>query len=318
MFDTTYDYFAIALITILLGACAGTTSVDEPPSEPTGTLGTYTSGADGFHTHTYYFDTGSQVVVFDAQFTPDAARAAIDQIREDTDSPITHVVITHANPDKFNGASVFQKLGAKVVASESTVEAMPEVHAYKKHYFVNIAEQFTEDTYPERPQVDVTFEDELTISSAGGPEVVLHHLDYAATAPGHTVAEIDAVDALIVGDLVHHGVHAWLEGPIVEGAPQPDLDSWRNGLEALRRFDVATVHGGRGAAAPLGQAVDQQQAYLDEVERIVRDELGPGEEPTEELNAELAGRIIDAFPDYEHGYMVQYSIYGLTGSIASE
>jgi hypothetical protein len=33
-------------------------------------------------------------------------------------------VITHPNPDKFNGAPAFQAAGATMIASEATVEAL--------------------------------------------------------------------------------------------------------------------------------------------------------------------------------------------------
>src|SRR3712207_6311339 len=77
-----------------------------------GTLYTYDSGEAGFFTKTYFYDTGSEVVAFDAQFTPELGEAAIASLREQTDNPITYLVITHPNPDKFNGAPPFQAEGA--------------------------------------------------------------------------------------------------------------------------------------------------------------------------------------------------------------
>src|SRR5918993_703493 len=66
-----------------------------------GTLYTYDSGEAGFFTKTYFYDTGTEVVAFDAQFTPELGEAAIASLREQTDNPISYLVITHPNPDKF-------------------------------------------------------------------------------------------------------------------------------------------------------------------------------------------------------------------------
>src|SRR5215211_9364290 len=93
-----------------------------------GALYTFDSGEAGFFTKTYFYDTGSEVVAFDAQFTPELAERAIASLREQTDNPLTYLVITHPNPDKFNGAPAFQDEGAKVVASEATADAIPRVH----------------------------------------------------------------------------------------------------------------------------------------------------------------------------------------------
>lgn len=51
---------------------------DDPVAGPDGgTLYTHDSGADGFFTRTYFYDTGAEVVAFDAQFTPALAEVAI-------------------------------------------------------------------------------------------------------------------------------------------------------------------------------------------------------------------------------------------------
>ena len=110
-----------------------------------GTLYTFDSGEAGFFTKTYFYDSGSEVVAFDAQFTPDLAEQAIASLREQTDNPITYLVITHPNPDKFNGAPAFQGEGAAVIASAATEAAIPGVHAYKKAGFVGMG-MFTEET----------------------------------------------------------------------------------------------------------------------------------------------------------------------------
>ena len=154
----------------------------------------YVSDAEGFDTRSFWIDTGLEVVVFDAQSTDAQAREII--------------------------LGIVRAAGAKVVASERTAAAIPGVHAYKRAFFVDVAKMIPADQYPAEPTIDLTFRDELKLPTNAG-EVWLRELDHAGVSSTQTVGWVPAARALFVGDLVHHGVHAWLEGGIVDGAPKP-------------------------------------------------------------------------------------------------
>jgi len=284
----------------------------------------WAAGAEGFNTQSWWYDTGREVVVFDAQFTPDLARTLVADIQRQTASPIRWLVITHPNPDKFNGAPVFQALGAKVVASQRTADALPGVHAYKKAFFVG-AGMFTDATYPALATVDVTFEDQLALPLAAG-RVELARLPGSGVSSTQTVAYLAAERALVVGDLIHHGVHAWLEGGIVDGRPRPDLDAWKRTLADLAaRYAGATVYDGRGTPAPIAAAAAEQVRYLDAARDVVRGylvELGPRVSELSGPQAgahhkELARRLAEVFPGYQFSYLVEYGVYGLAGALAA-
>lgn len=290
----------------------------DAPAEP-GALYTFTSDASGFDTHSFYYDTGSAVIVFDAQFTDALADALIADIAAHTDSPITHVVVTHPNPDKFNGTGRFRELGAEIVASEATAAAIPGVHAYKRSYFIG-AGAFTEDTYPAEASVDRTFAERLELGGA----VELQVLANPGVASTQTVAYIPAIDALIVGDLVHHRAHAWLEGGIEGGAPKPDLAGWKAALDELRAWPEATVYGGRGEPGPVEAVVPAQQAYLDAAQEIVAD-YTRDVDPTEfsgpaasEHYAALTAAFRAEFPDHALDYLIGYGVYGLVQSTLAD
>jgi glyoxylase-like metal-dependent hydrolase (beta-lactamase superfamily II) len=290
-----------------------------------GTLYTYDSGEAGFFTKTYFYDTGSEVVAFDAQFTPQLAEAAIASLREQTDNPITSLVITHPNPDKFNGAPAFQQEGAQVIASEATEAAIPGVHEYKKAAFVGMG-MFTEETYPEQATVDETFTGTHTIELSGGKAVELSELSQPGVSSTQTVAFIPELNALIVGDLVHHKLHAWLEGGIVNGQATPTIDDWIADLQELETTFAGepepTVYGGRGEPAPLSVAVADQIAYLQKADQIVTDYVAGLGDKTSELSSDKAGEhyaaiqaeLEKAFPDYAFPDMISFSVYGLVNS----
>ena len=290
-----------------------------------GALYTYDSGEAGFFTKTYFYDTGTEVVAFDAQFTPELAEAAIASLREQTDNPITYLVITHPNPDKFNGAPVFQTEGAQVIASQATEAAIPSVHAYKKAGFVGMG-MFTEETYPPQAMVDETFSDTMTIELNDGKSVELRELREPGVSSTQTVAFIPELNALLVGDLIHHQLHAWLEGGIVNGQATPTIAGWIADLQELETTFAAdpepTVYGGRGEPAPLSVAVADQIAYLETADQIVTDYVAGLGDKKSELSGDKAGEhyaaiqaeLEQAFPDYAFPDMISFSVYGLVNS----
>lgn len=283
---------------------------------------TFESGAEGFHTKTYFYDTGREVVAFDAQFTPAAAEAALRFLRTKTASPLAYLVITHPNPDKFNGAPVFRAAGAKVVASERTAAALPTVHAYKKNFFENVARMFPVGTYPALATIDETFADRASLSLSAG-RVDLVELSRAGVSGNQTVALLPEMNAVVVGDLVHGRAHAWLEGGITASGPRPELAGWIADLEelaAMPELNAKTqVLGGRGEMLPLAQAVAEQVAYLRQADEIVTNYVRSLPDARAELSGPAAAshwqvlqaRFEAAFPRHALSYLVQYGVYGL-------
>lgn len=293
------------------------------PVADAGTLGVFQSDANGFDTRTYYYDDGKEVTVFDTQFVPPLTVAMVDKIRSETASPITRVIVTHPNPDKFNGLSVLHALGAVSIGSQATADALPLVHDYKKSFWIGTMGAFTEATYPRLEPIRETFSGTMTIPLASGETITLFELKHSGVATTQTVARIDSTGDLIVGDLVHHHAHAWLEGGLVRGKPSPDLTSWIAALNELKALNGTSMHGGRGSDAPVAEAVSQQQDYLRIMDKLVGDyvrELGPRKEElrnpaaAKAHHAELQKRAVAAFPTYAAPYMVGFSVYGLAQS----
>ena len=309
----------------LLAVACGPKSADpaDATTTPTVTVHTWTSADAGFHTHSHWVDTGAEVVVFDAQFTADLAREVVADIQSQTDSPITTLVVTHPNPDKFNGATVFADLGAEVVASQATADAMPDVHAYKKAYFTSVG-MFTDDTYPQLPTIDRTFDGELVLDTA--VPVRLVELSSGGVTTTQTVAVMG--DALFAGDLTAGRAHAWLEGGIVGGVASPDLEAWDAALVELATLGApgAVLYPGRGEALPLDEAVDEQRVYLETAETVVADYVVSLDDPMAALTGAEAGdhyaaiteALVAETPDHDLSYLVTYGVYGLALSLAAE
>ncbi|GII04061.1 MBL fold metallo-hydrolase [Planobispora takensis] len=60
--------------------------------------------------------TGDGVVAIDAASTPEHAAAALRELREITELPVTHVILTHAHADHVGGVDAFRAGGATVIA----------------------------------------------------------------------------------------------------------------------------------------------------------------------------------------------------------
>lgn len=289
-----------------------------------GELHVFTSGAAGFHTHSYWYDDGKEVTVVDTQFTPAIAEALVQEIRSRTKSPITRVIVTHPNPDKFNALSVFHRLGAESFASADTAAAMPGVDAYKRYFWTKIAKAFTDETYPKVEPVKTTFTGRRTITLASGETLTLIALEGPGVSSAQSVVRIDSSGDLLVGDLVAHEAHAWLEGGIVGGKATPALDGWKRTLRQLPALGTGKLYGGRGGSGPVAEVVARQLAYLEKADAIVTayvKRLGrngaaalndPAKAPSH--HAAIQAELASAFPGYAHPELVGYGVYGLAQS----
>ncbi|HEU0204737.1 MAG TPA: MBL fold metallo-hydrolase [Burkholderiaceae bacterium] len=315
-----------ALLKTLLAATLATIALCAAPAHA-GKLGVFTSDAKGFDTHTFYYDDGQEVTLIDTQFVPALTQAMVEQVKRETRSPITRVIVTHPNPDKFNGLAYLHTLGIESISSKTAADAMPSVHAYKKSYFVNTAKMFTDETYPRFENVKTTFSGQTQIRLKSGETLSLIELAHPGVTSTQIVVRIDRTGDLLVGDLVHHKAHAWLEGAIVDGKPHADLAKWQAAVSELpglaKNRPSAKVYGGRGEFVPVAQAVEAQRKYLIRANALVDDYLAQLGSRKSELtdpakssahHQELAKRFAEEFPDYKLPYMIKYSVYGILGS----
>ena len=71
---------------------------------------------EGFISNAGFVVTSEGVVLFDALGTPSLAWALLQKIREITDKPITHMIVSHYHADHIYGLQVFKEEGAKIIA----------------------------------------------------------------------------------------------------------------------------------------------------------------------------------------------------------
>ena len=71
---------------------------------------------EGFISNAGFVVTSEGVVLFDALGTPSLAWTLLQKIRDITDKPITHVIVSHYHADHIYGLQVFKEEGAKIIA----------------------------------------------------------------------------------------------------------------------------------------------------------------------------------------------------------
>lgn len=178
------------------------------------------------------------VMIVEAQATPALANKVIENVRNVTDKPIHHLVLTHYHAVRVLGASAYQahtvimseKARSMVVERgqedwDSEFGRMPRL--FDRH------EDIPGLTYP-----TTTFENHMTVF-LGKRRVEIKFLGRAHTA-GDIVVHVPDENVMFTGDIVEADSACYCgDGHFVD---------WQNTLGAIRSFDLDAIAPGRGDA----------------------------------------------------------------------
>jgi glyoxylase-like metal-dependent hydrolase (beta-lactamase superfamily II) len=218
------------------------------------TVGSYTSPARTFTTASYWIEGPDGLVMVDTQFLPKEGLLALQQAEQASGKRVTHALVLHPNPDKFNGTAALQARGVKVFTSQAVLAAIPGVHTIRTSWFAN---EYKPD-YPQAAARPESFGAQTQSVQWAGVPLTLHVLGAGCSA-AHVV--LQAGDAVFVGDLVNPENHAWLE--------LGTIDAWLARLEEIKALAPRRVYPGRGQ--PGGpELLEKQATYLRFVQQLVR------------------------------------------------
>ena len=174
---------------------------------------------------------------------------------------------------------------------------------------------FTNDTYPE-PHVDMTFKNESDLPLQQG------RFDWRSWAARRELQPDGGSAAVAECELPECSLTPWWPGiwrtitrtPGLRAAgrtvqPTPTLDSWRTSSTRSKASGATEVLGGRGPAAPMAQAVDEEKAYLHDVQGLVArdaDAHGAAEVTGDAAQHDkaIADQVAAAFPAYQDPFML--------------
>lgn len=187
-------------------------------------------------------------------------------IRQKTDKPVSHVILTHLHPDHVLGTHAFDPLDAQVVGHEALPRALAD---RQTNYLESLASLIGPDfagTLPPVTDQTVALGKAFDID-LGGRILSLHSWPMAHTGTDLTVLDTKT-STLFVGDLVFD-VHA----PALDGS----LMGWQSVLDQLQDWNVERIVPGHGAPVldwPAGASA--QIRYLETLEHDTRKAIDEG------------------------------------------
>ncbi len=236
------------------------------------------------------------VMVVEAQATPRLAGKVIEKIREVTDKPITHVVLTHYHAVRVLGASAFG--AGQIIMSDKArgmvVERGQEDWDSEFQRFPRLFEGH--ESIPGLTWPTTTFSDRMTVY-LGNRRVDLMHLGRGHTA-GDIVVHVPDENVMFTGDLVeYHSACYCGDGHFAD---------WPETLERIRSFAPQAIAPGRGdallGAEMVNAAIDLTKDFLESTYRpaaAVAARGGTLKQAWDAIRAECDPKFAD-YAIYEH------------------
>lgn len=186
------------------------------------------------------------VMIIEAQATPRLANKVIEKVREVTDKPISHVVLTHYHAARVLGASAF---GAPQIIMSEKARSM--VAERGKEDWDSEFQRFPRlfeghESIPGLTWPTTTFHDRMSVY-LGKRRVDIMQLGRAHTA-GDAVIYVPDANVMFTGDIVeYHSACYCGDG---------HFHDWPGTLERIRAFDLDAIAPGRGDALVGSEMVD--------------------------------------------------------------
>ncbi len=206
---------------------------------------TFAEVGDGLWAFTAEGDPNSGVIIGDdsvmiieAQATPRLAAKVIEKVREVTDKPISHVVMTHYHAVRVLGASAY---GAGQIIMSDKARAMVAERGQEDwdSEFQRFPRLFEgHESIPGLTWPTTTFSDGMTVY-LGKRRVDLKHLGRAHTA-GDIVISVPDQNVMFTGDIVEYRSACY--------CGDAHFSDWGATLDAVRAYDVDAIAPGRGDA----------------------------------------------------------------------
>lgn len=236
------------------------------------------------------------VMIIEAQATPRLASKVIEKVREVTDKPISHLVLTHYHAVRVLGASAYN---APTIIMSDAARGMVEERGQEDwdSEFGRFPRLFQgHESIPGLTYPTTTFSERMTVY-LGKRRVDLMHLGRAHTA-GDIVAWVPDEDVMFTGDIVeYHSACYCGDG---------HFNDWGDTLDMIRSFDPRAIAPGRGDAligydmveAAIASTRDFVESTYRPVARVVA-RGGSLKEAWDAVRAECDPKFKD-FAIYEH------------------
>jgi glyoxylase-like metal-dependent hydrolase (beta-lactamase superfamily II) len=202
----------------------------------------------------------NDAVLVDPPLTIDQAKAVGDWV-EASGKELTHIFATHGHGDHwFTAGGLADRFGAKVVASEGTIEQM--------HLHVSIREVFWDKLWPGQippsPVTAVRVPDNRF--SLEGHDLIIVEVGHGDT-DGSAVLHVPELGLVVAGDVIYNGVHQYL-GESANGG----RDAWRKAVatvNALRPRWMVAGHKNKDLDDDAARVIAETRQYLDDADDLL-------------------------------------------------
>ncbi|MBL4598505.1 MAG: MBL fold metallo-hydrolase [Rhizobiaceae bacterium] len=178
------------------------------------------------------------VMIIEAQATPRLANKVIEKVREVTDKPISHLVLTHYHAVRVLGASAFN--ADQIIMGETAramvVERGQEDWDSEFQRFPRLFEGH--ESIPGLTWPTTTFSENMTVY-LGNRRVDLMHMGRAHTA-GDIVIHVPDENVMFTGDIVEYKSACY--------CGDGHYSDWGHTLDNIASFDLEAISPGRGDA----------------------------------------------------------------------
>ena len=236
------------------------------------------------------------VMIVEAQATPRLANMVIEKVREITDKPITHLILTHYHAVRVLGASAY---GARQVVMSDAARAMVAERGQEDwdSEFQRFPRLFQgHESIPGLTWPTTTFSDRMTVY-LGDRRVDLMRLGRAHTA-GDIVIHVPDANVMFTGDIVEYRSACY--------CGDGHFSDWGGTLDAIAARDVDAIAPGRGDALVgkemVAAAIDSTRDFVESTYHPVSRVASRGgslKEAWDAVRAECDPKFKD-FAIYEH------------------
>ena len=187
------------------------------------------------------------VMIVEAQATPRLANKVIEKVRDVTDKPISHVVLTHYHAVRVLGASAFN--APQIIMSDTAramvVERGQEDWDSEFQRFPRLFEGH--ESIPGLTWPTTIFSDSMTVY-LGKRRIDIKHIGRAHTA-GDAVIHVPDENVMFTGDIVEdHSACYCGDGHFAD---------WGQTLDNIKSYGVDAIAPGRGGALVGTEAVER-------------------------------------------------------------
>lgn len=201
------------------------------------------------------------VMVVEAQATPRLAHKVIEKVREVTDKPISHLVLTHYHAVRVLGASAYNagQIIMSDVARSMVIERGQEDWDSEFQRFPRLFEGH--ESIPGLTYPTTTFSEQMSVY-LGKRRVDIKHIGRAHTA-GDAVIYVPDQNVMFTGDIVEdHSACYCGDGHFAD---------WGATLDAIKAYDVDAIAPGRGNALigkdTVWRAIESTRDFVDSTYR---------------------------------------------------